>query len=81
VEHQAPKSAWSRSTAGFVARKTIEFHKHQIMAQFNLKTNADLVLFAVKEGLVSIDSEIHYGERYCEHADEQSLPALATPRR
>jgi DNA-binding NarL/FixJ family response regulator len=47
-----------------LARKTIEFHKHQIMAQFNLKTNADLVLFAVKEGLVSIDSEIHYGERY-----------------
>jgi len=64
-----------------LARKTIEFHKHHIMAQFNLKTNADLVLFAVKEGLVSIDSEIHYGERYCEHADEQSLPALATPHR
>jgi DNA-binding NarL/FixJ family response regulator len=64
-----------------LARKTIEFHKHQIMAQFNLKTNADLVLFAVKEGLVSIDSEVHYGERYCEHADEQSLPALATQRR
>jgi len=64
-----------------LARKTIEFHKHQIMAQFNLKTNADLVLFAVKEGLVSIESETHYGERYSEHSDEKSLPALATSHR
>jgi len=64
-----------------LARKTVEFHKHQIMTQFNLKTNADLVLFAVKEGLISIDSEIHYGKRYSEDADEQSLPALAIPCR
>lgn len=64
-----------------LSRKTIEFHKHQIMAEFNLKTNADLVLFAVKEGLVSIDSEIHYGERCDGHAGVQSVPALANPRR
>jgi DNA-binding CsgD family transcriptional regulator len=31
--------------------KTIEFHKHHIMAEFKLKSNADLVLLAVKKGL------------------------------
>jgi DNA-binding NarL/FixJ family response regulator len=35
--------------------KTIEFHKHQIMVDFNLISNADLVLLAVKEGLISVD--------------------------
>jgi len=43
--------------------KTIEFHKHQIMIEFNLKGNADLVLFAVKMGLISIDHNIDYAER------------------
>jgi len=32
----------------------VEFHKHHIMRAFNLQSNADLVLFAVKQGLVSI---------------------------
>ena len=40
-----------------LSEKTIEFHKHHIMQSFNLKSNADLVLFAVKRGLVSIPSE------------------------
>jgi DNA-binding NarL/FixJ family response regulator len=39
--------------------KTIEFHKHQIMVEYNLISNADLVLLAVKEGLISIDREVH----------------------
>ncbi|MGC1448864.1 MAG: response regulator transcription factor [Candidatus Sulfotelmatobacter sp.] len=43
--------------------KTIEFHKHQIMIEFNLKQNSDLVLFAVKMGLISIDGDILYAER------------------
>ncbi len=43
--------------------KTIEFHKRQIMVEFNLKSNADLVLFAVKQGLISIDPEVHYAQR------------------
>jgi DNA-binding NarL/FixJ family response regulator len=38
--------------------KTIEFHKHHIMAEFNLKSNADLVLLAVKNGLISINPNI-----------------------
>jgi DNA-binding NarL/FixJ family response regulator len=37
--------------------KTVEFHKHRIMIDFNLKRNADLVLFAVKQGLVSVETE------------------------
>ena len=64
-----------------LSRKTIDFHKHQIMAEFNLKSNADLVLLAVKEGLISVDSEIHYGGPYDENTDEDSVPALAGPSR
>jgi DNA-binding NarL/FixJ family response regulator len=37
-----------------LSNKTVEFHKHHIMRAFNLQSNADLVLFAVKQGLVSI---------------------------
>jgi len=38
-----------------LSEKTVEFHKHHIMKTFNLKSNADLVLFALKEGLISPD--------------------------
>ena len=38
-----------------LSEKTIQFHKYHIMETFNLKSNADLVLFAIKEGLVSLD--------------------------
>jgi DNA-binding NarL/FixJ family response regulator len=38
--------------------KTVEFHKHHIMESFNLKSNADLVLFALKQALISIDPVI-----------------------
>jgi len=41
-----------------LSEKTVEFHKHHIMEAFNLKSNAELVLFAVKHGLVSIESEL-----------------------
>lgn len=37
-----------------VSRKTVEFHKYHIMRAFNLRSNADLVLFALKQGLISI---------------------------
>jgi DNA-binding NarL/FixJ family response regulator len=37
-----------------LSEKTVEFHKHQIRELFNLHSTADLVLFAVKQGLVSI---------------------------
>jgi DNA-binding NarL/FixJ family response regulator len=35
-----------------VSTRTIEFHKQQIMEHLDLKTNAELVRYAVKEGLV-----------------------------
>ena len=40
--------------------KTIEFHKHHIMEEFDLISNADLVLLAVKKGLISINPNIRY---------------------
>ncbi|MGB7727336.1 MAG: response regulator transcription factor [Candidatus Acidiferrum sp.] len=39
-----------------LSEKTVEFHKHHIMEAFNLHSNADMVLFAVKQGLISITS-------------------------
>ncbi len=40
-----------------LSQKTIQFHKYHIMQQYNLKNNADLVLFAFKQGLIMLDSE------------------------
>jgi DNA-binding NarL/FixJ family response regulator len=40
-----------------LSEKTIEFHKHHIMESFNLKNNAELVLFALKCGLISVNPE------------------------
>jgi DNA-binding NarL/FixJ family response regulator len=40
-----------------ISEKTIEFHKYHIMRSFNLKSNADLVLFALEQGLISMPSE------------------------
>jgi DNA-binding NarL/FixJ family response regulator len=42
-----------------LSEKTVEFHKHHIMVTFNLKSNADLVLFALKHGLTAVDPEPH----------------------
>ena len=36
-----------------VSEKTIMFHKYHMMESFNLKSNAELVLFALKNGLIS----------------------------
>ncbi len=47
-----------KQIAGYLnlSEKTIEFHKHNIMQSFNLKSNADLVLFALKRGLIAMPS-------------------------
>ncbi len=37
--------------------KTIEFHKHHIMEAFHLMANSDLVLFAIKKGLISVERD------------------------
>jgi DNA-binding NarL/FixJ family response regulator len=39
-----------------LSQKTIEFHKHHIMQSFNLKSNAELVLFALKHDLITMPS-------------------------
>jgi DNA-binding NarL/FixJ family response regulator len=46
-----------KEIAGFLhlSEKTVEFHKHHIMVTFNLKNNADLVLFALGQGLIAPD--------------------------
>lgn len=36
-----------------VSEKTVIFHKYHIMQSFNLKNNAELVLFALKRHLIS----------------------------
>jgi DNA-binding NarL/FixJ family response regulator len=41
----------------YLSAKTVEFHKHHIMESFNLRSNAELILFAVKHGLVSLNPE------------------------
>ncbi len=40
-----------------LSQKTIEFHKHHIMQSFDLKSNAGLVLFALKHNLITFPSE------------------------
>ncbi|HTZ47999.1 MAG TPA: response regulator transcription factor [Verrucomicrobiae bacterium] len=37
-----------------LSEKTVEFHKHHIGELFNLHSTADIVLFALKQGLISI---------------------------
>ena len=37
-----------------ISEKTAEFHKHHIMRAFNLESNAALVLFALKQGLITL---------------------------
>lgn len=39
-----------------LSEKTVEFHKRHIQQAFNLRNNAGVVLFAVKQGLISINS-------------------------
>jgi DNA-binding NarL/FixJ family response regulator len=38
-----------------ISQKTVEFHKHHIQQSFSLRNNADLVLFALKQGLISVE--------------------------
>jgi DNA-binding NarL/FixJ family response regulator len=40
-----------------LSEKTVEFHKHHIMDTFNLKSNAEMVLFALRRGLISVSIE------------------------
>lgn len=46
--HSIKEIAWELH----LSEKTVEFHKHQIMQAHNLKNNAELVLFALDQGLI-----------------------------
>jgi DNA-binding NarL/FixJ family response regulator len=37
-----------------ISQRTVEFHKYRIMQTLNLKTNADLVQYAIRQGLVAL---------------------------
>ena len=37
-----------------LSEKTVEFHKHHVMEAFNLRSNAAMVIFALKQGLISL---------------------------
>jgi DNA-binding NarL/FixJ family response regulator len=36
-----------------ISPRTVEFHKYRIMEELNLQTNAELIRYAVKNGIVS----------------------------
>ena len=40
-----------------LSEKTVEFHKHHVMEAFHLKSNAGLILYALKQGLISSDPD------------------------
>jgi len=42
-----------------LSEKTVQFHKYHIMETFNLKSNADLVLFALKRGLIAASPDAY----------------------
>jgi DNA-binding NarL/FixJ family response regulator len=39
----------------FISIKTVGSHKQKILEKLNLKTNADLIKFAIKKGMTSIE--------------------------
>jgi DNA-binding NarL/FixJ family response regulator len=41
-----------------LSEKTVEFHKYHIMQSYGLKTNADLVLFALKQGAIFMNPDL-----------------------
>jgi DNA-binding NarL/FixJ family response regulator len=48
------KSAKEIASILNISPRTAEFHKYRIMQELNLSTNAELVQFAIKHGIVSI---------------------------
>jgi DNA-binding NarL/FixJ family response regulator len=38
-----------------ISVRTVEFHKYGLMSKLNLKTNSDIVQFAIKHGIIAIE--------------------------
>ncbi len=49
----AGRSAKQIAAALDISHRTVEFHKYQMMESLRIKTNAELIHFAIKQGLVS----------------------------
>ncbi len=47
-------SAKEIATILYISTRTVEFHKYRIMEDLNLRTNAGLIQYAVKNGFVSV---------------------------
>ena len=45
-------SAKEISTSLGISARTVEFHKYQMMERLDIHTNAELIHFAIKNGLV-----------------------------
>ena len=41
----------------YLSEKTVEFHKRHVMEAFNITSNAELVLFGLKRGLIALNHE------------------------
>ena len=48
------KSAKEIAKILHISTRTVEFHKYHIMEELGIKTNAELVQFAIKHGIISI---------------------------
>jgi DNA-binding NarL/FixJ family response regulator len=40
-----------------IRARTIAFHKYRLMTRLHLQTNTDFIRFAIKEGIVTVDSD------------------------
>ncbi len=47
-------SAKEIATNLHISARTVEFHKYRIMEDLNLRTNAELIQYAIKNGIVSV---------------------------
>jgi DNA-binding NarL/FixJ family response regulator len=52
------KSMKEISTLLRIATRTVAFHKYRVMEEFGIKTNLDLVKFAIREGIVIDDAAL-----------------------
>ncbi len=49
-----PKTTGTAALILNVRPRTIAFHKYQIMEKFQLNSNADLMQFAIEQGVVAL---------------------------
>ncbi len=48
------RSAREIGTLLKISARTVEFHKYRMMEDLGLRTNAELIQFAIKDGLASV---------------------------